>query len=210
MVDLATSLEPKHQIDAALETAPDGPGLTTRGGTALQRRGPPLYRQLADDLRARIVDGGFRVGEAIPSEAQLSERYRTSRITVRHALALLEEEGLVHRQQGSGSFIRPRHFAVGPRRLTSFSEEVRDRGAHHSSRLLSIEVVADAADLPLDLDGSGEAVRVEWIRMADGRPIAYQVSHLPVELGNGMRGPLASNGSLYEYLRAKHGIEIDS
>src|SRR4051812_47880928 len=151
---------------------------TPRPGTALQRGGAPFYRQLADDLRARIADGDFRVGEAIPSEAQLSDRYRTSRITVRHALALLEDEGLVHRQQGSGSFIRPRHFAVGPRKLTSFSEEVRDRGASHSSRLLSIDVVAATEDLPLDLDESGAAVRVERVRMADGRPIAYQVSHL--------------------------------
>src|SRR3954468_23125339 len=122
-----------------------------RPGTALKRGEAPFYRQLADVLRARIAAGDFRVGEAIPSEAQLSERYRTSRITVRHALALLEEEGLVHRQQGSGSFIRPRHFAVGPRRLTSFSQELRERGAHNSSRMLSIDVASASGDLPLDL-----------------------------------------------------------
>jgi DNA-binding GntR family transcriptional regulator len=210
MVDLPASAEPEYQIDGAAEAAPDGSSATARGGTALRRGGSPFYRQLADDLRARIVDGDFRVGEAIPSEAQLSERYRTSRITVRHALALLQEEGLVHRQQGSGSFIRPRHFAVGPRRLTSFSEEVRERGAHNSSRLLSIDVAPASDDLPLDLGPSGDAVRVERIRMADGRPIAYQVSHLPAELGDGIRGRLASDGSLYAYLTSTHGIEIDS
>ena len=88
----------------------DHPATTPRARTALFRPGPPLYRQLADDLRARILDGEFSVAEAIPTEARLSEGYRTSRITVRHALDLLEQEGLVHREQGRGSFIRPRTY----------------------------------------------------------------------------------------------------
>ena len=86
----------------------DHPVPAPRARTALQRSGPPLYRQLADDLRSRILDGEFRTTDPMPTEAQLSEGYRTSRITVRHALDLLEREGLVHREQGRGSFIRPR------------------------------------------------------------------------------------------------------
>ena len=90
----------------------DHPVPSPRTRTALQRSGPPLYRQLADDLRARILDGEFSATEPIPTEAQLSDGYHTSRITVRHALDLLEREGLVHREQGRGSFIRPRAIAV--------------------------------------------------------------------------------------------------
>jgi GntR family transcriptional regulator len=91
-------------------------------GRALVRDGQPLYRQLADDLRDRIRHEEFTVGSPIPTEAQLSREYRASRITVRHALDLLEQEGLLHREQGRGSFVRARAITIGPRRLTSFTE----------------------------------------------------------------------------------------
>jgi len=55
---------------------------------------------------------------------------------------MLEQEGVVHRQQGRGSFIRQRAITVGPRRLTSFSQELRERGSLHSSLVISIENVA--------------------------------------------------------------------
>ncbi len=181
-----------------------------RTRTALQRSGAPMYRQLADDLRARILDGEFRVAEAIPTEAQLSAGYHTSRITVRHALALLEQEGLVHREQGRGSFVRPRAIAVGPRRLTSFTEELRERGVHQGSVLLDAALVPAPPDAPLDLGPSRACVRLERVRRADDRPIAHQVTWIPAELETGVAEAIAAHGSLYEVLRDVHGLEIDS
>jgi GntR family transcriptional regulator len=183
---------------------------TRRARTALQHGGAPLYRQLAQDLRARIDDGEFSVADQMPTEARLSADYRTSRITVRHALALLEQEGLVHREQGRGSFIRPRTIAVGPRRLTSFSQELRERGERHASVLLSVGEVLAPEDAPLDLGRSGRCVRAERVRCADDRPIAHQVTWIPLELGDGLGAALSEHGSLYEYLRERHGLEVDS
>jgi GntR family transcriptional regulator len=178
--------------------------------TVLSRGGAPFYRQLADDLRARILDGEFSLRDPIPTEARLSDAYRTSRITVRHALALLEQEGLVHREQGRGSFVRPRTIAVGPRRLTSFSQELRERGVAHASRLIALDEVALPADVPLDLDGSGRALRIERVRFADQRPIAHQVTHIPADLGAGIETRLREGGSLYASLREAHGLDVDS
>jgi GntR family transcriptional regulator len=183
---------------------------SARPRTALRRTGAPLYRQLADDLRARIAEGEFSLTDPIPTEAQLSAGYRTSRITVRHALALLEQEGLVHREQGRGSFVRPRAITVGPRRLTSFTQELRERGVRGSSTLLSVGVVDAPPEAPLDLGPSGRCVRIERVRRADDRPIAHQVSWIPAELGEGIERDLRVHGSLYEFLRARHGLEVDS
>ncbi|MFN8519457.1 MAG: GntR family transcriptional regulator [Chloroflexota bacterium] len=178
--------------------------------TALRRNGEPLYRQLAEDLRARILAGEFVVTEPMPTEAQLSEHYRASRITVRHALALLDQEGLVHRKQGRGSFVRPRTISVGPRRLTSFSQEISERGSRQSSELISVEWIALPPGAPVDSGPSGACVRLERIRSADGRPIAFMVTIIPAELGEGIEQALAGNGSMYEHLRRAHALDIDS
>jgi GntR family transcriptional regulator len=178
--------------------------------TALRRHGAPLYRQLAEDLRARIIAGEFPVDDPMPTEAQLSERYRASRITVRHALALLDQEGLVHRQQGRGSYVRPRAIAVGPRRLTSFTQELRERGSRQGSELIGVCRMPIPAGAPIDGGPSGEGVRVERVRRADDHPIALQVTFIPAELGEGVEAALAETDSLYEYLSTAHALEIDS
>jgi GntR family transcriptional regulator len=177
---------------------------------ALERGGPAKYRQLADDMRARILAGEFGTGDPIPTEAVLSRSYRASRITVRHALELLAHEGLVHREQGRGSFVRPRAIAVGPRRLTSFTQELRERGAVDASRLIAVDAVDAPPDAPLDLTANERCLRVERLRIADGRPIAHQVTWLPEDIGDVMRPLLGDDASLYECLRRGLGIEIDS
>lgn len=169
-----------------------------------------MYRQLADDLRARILAGEFSAADPIPTEAQLSLGYRASRITVRHALDLLEQEGLVHREQGRGSFIRRRTIAVGPRRLTSFTEELRERGVRQGSVLLAVGIVPAPPDAPLDLGPSRACTRIERVRKADDRPIAHQVTWIPEELGHGAEAAVGIHGSLYDFLRDVHGLEIDS
>ena len=73
----------------------------------------PKYRSLADALRRDIATGRFRDGDALATEAALRERFGVSRQTVRQAIALLEEDGLVVRRQGSGTYV-----SHGPRRRT--------------------------------------------------------------------------------------------
>jgi GntR family transcriptional regulator len=188
----------------------EGGSVTDSHRTALRRTGEPLYRQLAEDLRARILAGEFPPTGPMPTEAQLSERYRASRITVRHALAMLDQEGLVHREQGRGSFVRPRRIAVGPRRLTSFTQELRERGSRQGSELVAVDRMPVPPDAPVDPGPSGDCVRIERVRRADGRPIALMVSIIPAELGEGIEEALTRNGSMYEYLSATHALEIDS
>lgn len=70
------------------------------------------YAELADLLRASIVDGSYQSGEKLPSENELTQKTGYSRQTVRQAISLLENEGLVSRLQGSGTYVQ----ATAPRR----------------------------------------------------------------------------------------------
>lgn len=84
--------------------------------------GTPLYRQLATILRGRIEKGLFRPGERIPTEYELCDQFRVSRICVRQALAELVHEGLLQRRQGSGTYVRP-EVGLASRTITALVTE---------------------------------------------------------------------------------------
>ncbi|WP_244894126.1 GntR family transcriptional regulator [Planobispora rosea] len=67
---------------------------------------PYRYRAIADDLREQIRQGELLTGAALPSEHTLRHRYAVSRNTVRHALSVLEKDGLIRVIQGSGRYVR--------------------------------------------------------------------------------------------------------
>jgi DNA-binding GntR family transcriptional regulator len=67
----------------------------------------PLYLQVAAALRDAIVDGTYPVGSLLPTEDALCERFSVSRYTVRAALRLLRDDGLVHSRRGAGTFVAP-------------------------------------------------------------------------------------------------------
>ncbi|MCD0482137.1 GntR family transcriptional regulator [Streptacidiphilus sp. ASG 303] len=77
-------------------------------------RNEPLYKQVAAVLRQAVADGEYLPGSLLPSEAQLSQRYRVSRPTVRQAIAALRTEGLVDVVNGKGSFVRARSGRPAP------------------------------------------------------------------------------------------------
>ncbi|MBI3962513.1 MAG: GntR family transcriptional regulator, partial [Deinococcus sp.] len=87
----------------------------------------PLYYQLKELLRERIEAGEWEPGNQIPTEEELCERYKVSRITVREAIQGLVSEGLLYRQQGRGTFVAKAKIQQGLQRLTSFTEDMQLR-----------------------------------------------------------------------------------
>lgn len=74
----------------------------------------PLYRQLSDDLRGQITSGALRAGDRLSSERELAAQHALSLNTVRQALQLLQEAGLVERRHGAGTFVRDPAERHGP------------------------------------------------------------------------------------------------
>ncbi len=64
-----------------------------------------LYKQIQQHIREKIMNGQFRPGDRIPSEQELMDEYKVSKITVKNALTELADEGLVTRIQGKGTFV---------------------------------------------------------------------------------------------------------
>jgi GntR family transcriptional regulator len=166
----------------------------------------PKYYRLKQDLQAMIDDG--EPGAALPTERELASRFDTSRTTVRQALAELVVEGKLERTQGRGTFIsEPKLITL--RQLTSFSQDLAERGARPRSEILSVSraradrQVTEALERPAD----ALVARVERLRFADDAPIAHEIAHLPGALPR-LRAELERHGSLYRTLREVYAIEI--
>lgn len=158
----------------------------------------PLYLQLALSLGKAINDGRYQAHEALPSERVLAEELNISRVTARKAIERLVEQGLIVRKHGSGNYIAPR-LEQPLTRLSSFSEELHQRGFVPQSRWLTRGFTPAAADeqIALDLRAGERVARLERLRLADGVIMAYEVSVLPESV---LPDPESVSSSLYTHL----------
>lgn len=167
----------------------------------------PLYRQIEEDLRERIEDGLFTPGMRLPSEAELSELYDASRITIRQALRDLASGGLVSRQPGRGTYVRDIPVEVPTRQITSLVWEMRQLGFEVDTKVLVHDTVIADEDVParLGIPSEGWVHRVKRLRLADGAPFAYLESRLPADRFPGFEH-VDLSGSLYAQLREVYGV----
>lgn len=132
------------------------------------RSGTPLYLQVAAALKDAIVRGAYPVGSLLPTEDALCERFNVSRYTVRGALRLLRDDGLVHSRQGAGTVVTVPHAAGSDaRQVMSINDLV---AFARGTRLViaSINMVAMNRKLAArtGLPAGGEWLRVQGRRLA--------------------------------------------
>lgn len=179
--------------------------LPTQPPTHLSDRSP-LYRQLAGQLAQDIRAGRYRVDQALPSERRLVESLGVSRVTARKAIDALVAQGLVLRRHGSGNFIAPR-LEQTLSKLTGFTEELRRRGYLPNSTWLARDIRAASAQecQQLALPASAQVARLERLRLADGVPMAVELSVLPLAV---LPQPHTLEGSLYAHLAATSHAQV--
>jgi GntR family transcriptional regulator len=158
----------------------------------------PLYMQIARKLTDDVRAGRYQVDQALPSERTLSEQLNVSRVTARKAIDQLVEQGLVVRKRGSGNYIAPR-IEQPLSNLSSFSEQLQQRGYKPGSRWLRRDIVIAGADeqMSLGLSPNTKVARLERLRYADDVAMAYEVSVLPATV---VPDPDAIGDSLYQFL----------
>ncbi|GAA5512816.1 HTH-type transcriptional repressor NagR [Deinococcus carri] len=168
----------------------------------------PVYVQVAHGLAARIENGRLEGGTALPAERDLAGALGVSRVTVRQALALLAQQGLLTRRHGSGTFVNPPAPALAARPLgllTGFSEDVRSRGQTPGARVLSFECARPTPQeaMTLALSPQDRVYRLRRLRTADGEPLAVEESTLPAALTGLLSDADVTDASLYALLAAR-------
>ncbi len=163
------------------------------------------------ETRSQVLDliEQLGVGEAIPSERQLSSTLGVSRLTVRAALDELVREGMLVRRHGSGTFVSEPKIAQ-ELTMTSFTEDMRRRGMTPASRTLELRVAPAGAYLGrlLHVSPSEPVVIISRLRLADRETMAIETLHVREALVPGLSARDLERQSFYEILSGRYGIDI--
>ncbi len=141
-----------------------------------------LYLQVIEQIKRDIENGIYVEKEKLPSEFQLSKSLGVSRATLREALRILEEESIVTRRHGVGTFVNPKPvFTSGIEELDSVTGMIAKSGMTPGSQYLSAELIEPTEEerkrfLPFEIHS---LAKVERVRTADDQPVVYCVDKLP-------------------------------
>jgi GntR family transcriptional regulator len=172
----------------------------------------PLHRQIREALRAGIRDGTYRQHAQLPSESELMATYKVSRITVRHALAELQREGLIFKITGKGTFVSKNEPKAMQElsQLQGFGEAMHRLGRETSSQVLSHQRLrADeriAAQLGLNV-GEG-VIELKRLRYLDQMPISLDVSYFPASIGEQVLTADLAGRDVFSILENELGIAL--
>jgi GntR family transcriptional regulator len=172
----------------------------------------PIYLQIAEGISALLATGVFPPGYVLPPERVLCGQFGISRMTLRQAMSLLDREGLVDSRRGMGTVVAHGRLRKQQQELRSFSEEIRGRGGHPESRLISMKLAAPAPYVQdfFELPGQQKVYAIQRLRLNDGEPLAVEHAHIPERLCPGLERFDLANTSLYQVLEHSYGLRLES
>ncbi|MEK3881893.1 GntR family transcriptional regulator [Paenibacillus sp. PL2-23] len=168
-----------------------------------------LYLQVKNALLKNIQNQTWRTNSLIPTEQELMDMFQVSRTTIRQAIAMLVQEGLLERRQGKGTIVLPMKLVGNLGRLRGFAEEVVERGMVPRSQLIRAEFASMLSyeKNMLEVPEKESVLLVERIRFANDTPIAIERSCWPEKIGKILMMYDLNSAKYYEILES-HNIHL--
>src|SRR5690606_601620 len=141
-----------------------------------------LYLQVIDRMKQDIAAGLYKEKEKLPSEFELAKTLGVSRATLREALRLLEEDNIIVRRHGVGTFVNSKPvFTSGIEQLTSVSDMIRQAGMEPGAIYLSTsETLSSEEDIKrFHCTADDTVITIERVRTANGEPVVYCIDKVP-------------------------------
>lgn len=164
----------------------------------------PLYKQIAIKIKEDIMSANLSKGDAIPTETKLAKDYGVSRVTVRQAIKMLVDDGLLYRVQGSGTYIGHEKIEHNIFKLQGFTEEMSELNHNPENMVLEFKLTSPSSEVQkiLNLSDGEKVYYVKRLRLADKEPLILEESYLPVKLFPDLSINVMEK-SKYEYIEEK-------
>lgn len=142
----------------------------------------PIYLEIRSYMIKQIEKGILVPGDKIPSERELVDLFKVSRMTVRHAIDQLVNDGILVRMVGKGTYVSSERLSTTLNVLNSFSEDIIASGHKPSAKLISVEKIQTGNTISslLRIDKNREVIKVERLRLVDDLEMAITTSFFPV------------------------------
>jgi len=171
----------------------------------------PLYHQLVEILRMKILEGRLEADSRLPTEARLCERFDVSRATVREAFRVLLHEGLITRYAGKGTFVRRKTEAVSVE-LKGNLEDAIALGEKVEIRRIdfSTETPPQEVRRALRLRSDERATLIRSVSSLGGIPLQYSLTYLPERIGRILQNDPECNRPFSRLIEIRLGVRLQN
>lgn len=166
----------------------------------------PKYQAIYASLRRQILDGDLEPGERLPPQQDLADSFDVTLMTLRQAIASLEDDGLVRAERGNGTFVAERPVDIRLGNLSSFAQQMKSAGVDVLTEVLDIAEVSGTDDVPAaNALGEHELLCVTRRRSVGGTPLSLQRSTMVRAIIDLAPGTGLLGDSLYDTIEAATG-----
>ncbi|HGH5978706.1 TPA: GntR family transcriptional regulator [Kluyvera georgiana] len=168
-----------------------------------------IYKSIANQLRIRIGTAEYAIGSALPGEHKLAEEFCVSRMTIRKAVDLLVNWGLVFRKNGSGTYISHKNVYPGTENLAGFFESMKTLNDNLTSQVLifQIQPATEAIAMQLKIPTGHNVYYSRRMRFVNGTPLMLEDSYMPVHLFRNL-SVSHQEGSKFRYIEESCHVGI--
>lgn len=144
------------------------------------------YMEISGAIRKRILEGMYKEEERLPTESEFAKDFKVSRGTIREALLLLEDEDMIIRKRGSGSFVSKHTDKIvsGIENLESWTDSITKAGHTVEDKVLSIDFIPLVGEVAerLAIPDRSPGIRIRSMRSSNGYPLIYAEDSIPTSL----------------------------
>lgn len=175
-----------------------------------QNSSVPLYEQLKEQITRDIRAGLYEKGARMPSELEIENSYRVSRITVRRAVSELCDEGLLIKKQGKGTFVVGNGISADMGRLTGFHDYMEEQGRKVDTKILERSIIKLKPSLAkeMEISDDDDVFFIKRLMFTDGIPIMIDSCYIPMNRFSGIVEKFHDNDSIFRILKNEYGVKM--
>lgn len=170
----------------------------------------PYYVQIYNELKNRIDSFVYKPNEILPSDNDLVEEFKVTRVTVRNAIKKLKDEGRIYTEKGRGSYVNPPKIIQKLDKIYSMGRDFSEEGHKLDSVILDVhtECCSETIRKSLELELNDQVVVIKGIRKLNNVPVVAQTSYLPLKVVPGFSISELKNIWIYTMLQEKYNIKL--